>query len=126
MNTHQTPPTRVGQHPLLILAALAVILFCAVGTAAIMGWLPSSKGGTARGMAPARSELSDADRAALDASLRQPGQPAYTAPGTLPPAYPAQAAVGSYVPATPSTTAPLPAAPASSIAPTTASSYPPG
>jgi len=126
MNTHQTPPTRVGQHPLLILAALAVILFCAVGTAAIMGWLPSSKGGTARGMAPARSELSDADRAALDASLRQPGQPGYTAPGTLPPAYPAQAAVGSYVPATPSTTAPLPAAPANSIAPTTASSYPPG
>ncbi len=126
MNTHQTPPTRVGQHPLLILAALAVILFCAVGTAAIMGWLPSSKGGTTRGMTPASSELSDADRAALNASLQQPGQPGYTAPGTLPPAYPAQAAVGSYVPATPNTTAPLPAAPANAIAPTTASTYPPG
>lgn len=125
MNTHQTPPTRSGQHPLLILAALAVILFCAVGTAAIMGWLPSSKGGTA-GSAATRSDLSDADRAALSASLQQPGQPGYAAPGAPPPVYPVQGAVGSYVPATPATTAPLPAAPASTIAPTTASTYPPG
>jgi outer membrane lipoprotein SlyB len=116
MNTHPTPPARRGQHPLLILAALAVILFCAVGTAAIMGWLPSSKG-------TARNDLSAADRAALSASLQQPGA---MAPAALPPAYPAQAAVGAYVPATPSTTAPLPATPASTIAPTTASTYPPG
>jgi outer membrane lipoprotein SlyB len=116
MNTHPTPPARRGQHPLLILAALAVILFCAVGTAAIMGWLPSSKGGTAK------SELSAADRAALSASLEQPGA---MGPAAQPPAYPAQAAVGAYVPATPSTTAPLPTT-ASTIAPTTASTYPPG
>jgi outer membrane lipoprotein SlyB len=116
MNTHPIPPARRGQHPLLILAALAVILFCAVGTAAIMGWLPSSKGGTAAN----RGALSDADRAALASSLQQPGTP-----GALPPAYPAQAAVGSYVPATPSTTAPLPAT-AATIAPTTASTYPQG
>jgi outer membrane lipoprotein SlyB len=121
MNTHPTPPARRGQHPLLILAALAVILFCAVGTAAIMGWLPSSKGGTGR------NDLSAADRAALSASLAQPGAAqGAMASGALPPAYPAQAAVGSYVPATPSTTAPLPASPASTIAPTTASTYPPG
>ncbi|CAH0305741.1 Outer membrane lipoprotein SlyB [Massilia sp. Bi118] len=125
MNTHPTPPsspTRRGQHPLLILAALAVILFCAVGTAAIMGWLPSSKGRTANG------GLSDAERAALSASLQQPGAPApgSMAPGALPPAYPAQPAVGSYVPATPSSTAPLPAMPPATIAPTTASTYPPG
>jgi outer membrane lipoprotein SlyB len=125
MNTHPTPPThspRRGQHPLLILAALAVILFCAVGTAAIMGWLPSSKGGTAA----SKGELSEADRLALSASLQQPGAPAAMAPGAPPPAYPAQGAVGSYVPATPSTTAPLPATPASTIAPTTAATYPPG
>jgi outer membrane lipoprotein SlyB len=96
MNTHQTPPTRVGQHPLLILAALAVILFCAVGTAAIMGWLPSSRGGTA-----AKGALSDADRAALSASLQQPGQPGAVAPNAAPPAYPVQPAA-----------APLPPAPA--------------
>jgi outer membrane lipoprotein SlyB len=132
MNTHPLPPTppahgtRKGQHPLLILAALAVILFCAVGTAAIMGWLPSSRGGTAA----TKGELSEADRAALSASLQQPGAAGNAAgtmaPGALPPAYPAQGAVGSYVPASPSTTAPMPATPPSTIAPTTASTYPPG
>ena len=45
MDTHPTPAARLRQHPLLIAAAIAVILFCAVGTAAIMGWLPTSSGG---------------------------------------------------------------------------------
>jgi outer membrane lipoprotein SlyB len=113
MNTHPTPPARRGQHPLLLLAALAVILFCAVGTAAIMGWLPSSKGRTAT------NELSAADRAALSASLQQPGMaPVPAAPPTMAPvapapAYPAQAVAGSYAPAP---AAPLPAAPAGAYA----------
>lgn len=72
MDTHPNPPARARQHPLLIVAAIAVILFCAIGTAAIMGWLPSSTGGN-------RGHLSDADRAALSAGLQQPGQPGYTA-----------------------------------------------
>jgi outer membrane lipoprotein SlyB len=107
MNPHPTPPARTGQHPLLILAALAVILFCAIGTAAIMGWLPTSKGGTAKGA------LSEADRAALASSLQQPGQPRVATPGVatpgvatpgyvaqnaLPPAYPVQPATGAYAP----------------------------
>jgi outer membrane lipoprotein SlyB len=101
MNPHPTSPLRGRQHPLLIAAALAVILFCAVGTAAIMGWLPSSSGGN-------RGQLSDADRAALAASLQQPGQPAYPAQGTLPAApLPAQT---------------VPAAPSQSLAAT--STYP--
>jgi len=79
METHPTPPARARQHPLLIAAAIAVILFCAIGTAAIMGWLPSSTGGN-------RGQLNDADRAALSASLQQPGQPGYVAPSMLPPA----------------------------------------
>ena len=78
MDTHSPAPARARQHPLLIAAAIAVILFCAVGTAAIMGWLPSSKGGN-------RGQLTDADRAALSAGLQQPGQPGYAAPSTLPP-----------------------------------------
>jgi outer membrane lipoprotein SlyB len=83
MDTHQTPAARPRQHPLLIAAAIAVILFCAIGTAAIMGWLPSTKGGN-------RDNLTDADRAALSAGLQQPGQPlAATAPA---PAYPAASA----------------------------------
>ena len=52
MDTHPTPAARLRQHPLLIAAAIAVILFCAVGTAAIMGWLPTSAGGN-RGLVPA-------------------------------------------------------------------------
>jgi outer membrane lipoprotein SlyB len=124
MNTHPTPSTRGGQHPLLILAALAVILFCAVGTAAIMGWLPSSKGGTAA----AKGELSEADRAALSASLQQPGQPGvatpgYTAPAALPPAYPATPSTIAQPQAypAPSTTAqPLAAAPSYPTTTTTA------
>lgn len=38
MNTPQK------HHPMMIIAALAVALFCAVGIAAMMGWLPSSIG----------------------------------------------------------------------------------
>jgi outer membrane lipoprotein SlyB len=106
MDTHPTPPARVRQHPLLIAAAIAVILFCAIGTAAIMGWLPSSTGGN-------RGHLSDVDRAALSAGLQQPGQPGYVAPSALPPAaYPVQ------TPAQP--TYPAPAAAQSYAAPNTA------
>lgn len=92
MDTHPTPPSRARQHPLLIVAAIAVILFCAIGTAAIMGWLPSSTGGN-------RGQLSDADRAALSAGLQQPGQPGYAAPGVAAPAYPAQAPAQATYPA---------------------------
>lgn len=85
MHTPQPRPAAARQHPLLIAAALAVILFCAVGTAAIMGWLPASKGSS-------RNQLSDADRAALDAGLQQQAQPAYVPP---PPALAASPALPS-------------------------------
>src|SRR5471032_1655222 len=44
MNTLQDT-ARKSPHPILIIAAVAVVLFCGVGTAAIMGLLPSSIGG---------------------------------------------------------------------------------
>lgn len=70
MDTHQIPPARhASRHPLMILAAIAVVLFCAVGTAAVLGWLPSSIGGAAN------RQLSDADRMALSAGMQQQGQP---------------------------------------------------
>ncbi|MGK5026334.1 glycine zipper 2TM domain-containing protein [Janthinobacterium sp. RB2R34] len=34
--------TTKSLHPLIIAAAVAVLLFCGVGTAALMGWLPTS------------------------------------------------------------------------------------
>jgi outer membrane lipoprotein SlyB len=85
------PPAKgTRHHPLMLVAALAVLLFCLVGTAAIMGWLPSSIGGNAT-----REQLSEADRAALAANL-QPGA-----------ALPAQPLASQY----PAEPAPVPAAP---------------
>jgi outer membrane lipoprotein SlyB len=49
---------------MLILAAIAVILFCLAGTAAIMGWIPSSVGGNTP-----RGDLTEADRLALSAQM---------------------------------------------------------
>ena len=50
-------PTRTSQHPIVILAAIAVIVFSAAGVAAIMGWIPSSRSDAASplaGSAPAQ------------------------------------------------------------------------
>lgn len=117
MNNIPTPPARAQHHPLLLIAALAVVLFCLVGTAAIMGWIPSSIGGNAS------RQLSEADRAALAASLPPPTQtaPAVPATGIDPlaqagaagvqpgaPAYPAQQLAQGYAPAAPAY-APAPA-----------------
>jgi outer membrane lipoprotein SlyB len=52
-------------HPLMILAALAVLLFSLVGTAAILGWIPSSVGGNNE------RQLSEAERLALASTLPQ-------------------------------------------------------
>ncbi|MFP5391273.1 MAG: hypothetical protein ACLGI6_06965, partial [Gammaproteobacteria bacterium] len=64
MTTPHTPSTgpRSGQHPLMIAAAIAVILFCLLGTAAILGWVPSPLG---RG----QSNLSEYDKATLAAKM---------------------------------------------------------
>lgn len=53
-----------SHHPMMILAAVAIILFCLAGTAAIMGWLPSSIGTNS-----SSGELTTSDRAALASSL---------------------------------------------------------
>lgn len=42
MNTTAHVP-RTNPHPLVILAAIAVIIFSAAGVAAIMGWIPTSR-----------------------------------------------------------------------------------
>jgi outer membrane lipoprotein SlyB len=110
METHPTPPARARQHPLLIAAAIAIILFCAIGTAAIMGWLPTSTGGN-------RGQLNDADRAALSAGLQQPGQPGYAAPNALPPATVPAAPLAAQPLASPGVAAPGYAAPAPSTYP---------
>ena len=53
-----------SHHPMMILAAIAIILFCLAGTAAIMGWIPSSIGSNT-----SSGDLTASDRAALATSL---------------------------------------------------------
>lgn len=67
LNQPHTPAARTRQHPMMMLAALAVILFCLAGTAAIMGWIPSSIGRSST------SELTESDRAALATRLADSG-----------------------------------------------------
>ncbi|MES2019249.1 MAG: glycine zipper 2TM domain-containing protein [Pseudomonadota bacterium] len=56
-----TPTLKTSHHhPMMIIAAVAVILFCLAGTAAILGWIPSSIGAGS-----STAELSPSDRAAL-------------------------------------------------------------
>ncbi len=112
MNTTPTPPALARLHPLMILAALAVVLFCMVGTAAILGWIPTSTGGTAE------RQLSDADRLALAATLPQGGvQPA---PGVVAAVPGQQLAPGYAEPVNAQT----PAVPSQAYAPSAATAYP--
>ncbi|HEV7814756.1 MAG TPA: glycine zipper 2TM domain-containing protein [Janthinobacterium sp.] len=62
MNAPASSVQKHTLHPLLIAAAIAVVLFCAVGIAAMMGVLPSSIGGNHNGA------LSASDQAAVDSS----------------------------------------------------------
>jgi outer membrane lipoprotein SlyB len=103
-NNIPAPPGRAQHHPLLLLAALAVVLFCLVGTAAIMGWIPSSIGGNDN------RQLTEAERAALASNLPAARQPL---PGATS-AEMARLAQGDALPAQPAAAlpaAPLPAAP---------------
>lgn len=93
MNTPPNTPVKNRTHPMLLIAAVAVVLFCMVGTAAIMGWLPSSVGSSAN------RQLSEADRLALASTLPQGAPPAD--------AYPAAAAPQAYAPAPAQQAAPV-------------------
>jgi outer membrane lipoprotein SlyB len=66
-----TPLTHKGptHHPMMIIAAIAIVLFCLAGTAAIMGWIPSSVGGNT---AAGRGDLTEADRIALASKMDAP------------------------------------------------------
>jgi outer membrane lipoprotein SlyB len=120
METHQIPPPRhASQHPLMILAAIAVVLFCLVGTAAVLGWLPSSVGGN-----PASRQLSEAERVQLAAGMQQQNalpdtQPAPVAQTLAAPAQPvatsAQPLAQQYAPA--QAYPAQPAAPVQQVAP---------
>lgn len=75
-----------GTHPIMVIAAVAVVLFCGVGSAAILGWLPTSNATVpdkVSGMAPAQQPQQmayaepavNAGAAAAPANVDGPGQP---------------------------------------------------
>jgi outer membrane lipoprotein SlyB len=76
METSNHP--KQNMHPIMIIAAVAVVLFCGVGTAAIMGWLPTSNA-TVPGSAPMPGQLSSVppaqDQIAANNAAPAPGQP---------------------------------------------------
>jgi outer membrane lipoprotein SlyB len=89
MNT-QTGQTKTSVHPLLLAAGIAVILFCAVGIAAVMDWIPTSSSRPAAGVSAANPDqlLSGA---APDAAKPHKSAPAHPAPVHVASAAPAKA-----------------------------------
>jgi outer membrane lipoprotein SlyB len=57
-------------HPMMLIAGIAVILFCAAGTAAIMGWIPSSIGRNAENV-----ELANEKQLAIDSAKAELEKP---------------------------------------------------
>jgi outer membrane lipoprotein SlyB len=60
MNTPASTFQNNKAHPVMIIAGIAVILFCAAGVAAIMGWIPASIGSNANNHALMQSDQSAA------------------------------------------------------------------
>ena len=84
-----TPLTTSKQHPLMIVAAIAVVLFCGVGIAAMMGWLPDSVGGNSNDkqaqVDKAQAEQAESEEKSLPSSAAPapvPDQAAAPAPCT--------------------------------------------
>lgn len=85
-------------HPLLLAAAVAVLLFCGVGTAALLGWLPSSNGDSQRlDSATSNEQLSSLQNIAPGAPEALPAQAAPAANALA--AAPVRAAAPAPVPA---------------------------
>ena len=60
MSTPVHTSAKHAAHPMMIIAGIAIVLFCAVGIAAIMGWIPTSIGSNS-----GASALTEADRLAV-------------------------------------------------------------
>lgn len=79
MNTSTQSAPRRGLHPLLAAAAIAVIVMCSVGVAAVLGWLPTPSANPHAEQAVAEAGPEDANLAPLptpDAPPPGAGRPA--------------------------------------------------
>jgi len=98
MNTStRTESARRGLHPLVASAAIAVIVMCSVGVAAVMGWLPTPSANPHADEPVAEAGPEGANLApvpaapARPAAQQQPQQQARPAPAPAPAARPAPA-----------------------------------
>jgi len=78
-----TPSNKPKLHPLMVIAAVAVVLFCGVGSAAIMGWLPTSSA-TVPGAAPMPGQLSSVPPREQPAGQQAAGYAGNAAPAPYP------------------------------------------
>jgi outer membrane lipoprotein SlyB len=77
MNTStSTASPRRGLHPLLAAAAIAVIVMCSVGVAAVLGWLPSPSANPHADQAVAEAGPEDANLAPVPAAPSAAAKPA--------------------------------------------------
>lgn len=87
-NPVQSDSARRGLHPLVSAAAIAVIVMCSVGVAALLGWLPTPSA-TPHPEDPALAQAGPEGANLAPVQPGAPGQP--QAPGARPPAAQAQA-----------------------------------
>ncbi|AMG37665.1 glycine zipper 2TM domain-containing protein [Achromobacter xylosoxidans] len=86
-NPVQSDSARRGLHPLVSAAAIAVIVMCSVGVAAVLGWLPTPSA-TPHPEDPALAQAGPEGANLAPVQPGAPGQP--QAPGARPPAAQAQ------------------------------------
>jgi outer membrane lipoprotein SlyB len=80
-----TPNTTRSIHPIMVIAAVAVVLFCGVGSAAMLGWLPTSNAsGTVPGAAPMPGQLSSVPEQQVGYNNAAPAPGAQQGQGQLP------------------------------------------
>ena len=75
-----TTQTDKSPHLLMWIAGIAVILFCAAGIAAIMGWIPTSMGRTSDNIEPVKSGKLSANTAKPAAAKTHTPSEAHTPP----------------------------------------------
>lgn len=113
MHIHEASAQQVT-HPILIIAAVAVVLFCSVGTAAILGWLPSSSGSGYEPVPALQRPVASAPAPQEPVQLAlatQATQPAPAAPPAAQPPVPAQQWAQAPQADEPSAPRPAPSAP---------------
>ncbi len=69
---------RKPMHPLTVGAAIAIILFCAAGVAAIMGWIPTTIGKSGEDASPSQTVKSPPATPAAARPRAEPARPART------------------------------------------------